>query len=110
MQPRYKIYNRNEMNETEWTMMDNMDIELSKNLLELSLAVELRQYFLDYRIDDRDYEEREMDLGASARLRVHHSPSLYSDWTVGAVFNDRPDSHADEYKDFFVMAALNYEF
>ena len=35
---------------------------------------------------------------------------IYSDWTVGALFNYRPDSRADEYKDFYVMAALNYDF
>ena len=108
--PRYKIYNRNEMREFEWTLSDNMDIDLSKNFLELSLGAGLRQNFLSYEIDESDYDEMELDIDGSAKLRVYHTPSLYSDWTVGALFNYRPDNLADEYKDFYVMAALNYEF
>ena len=56
------------------------------------------------------YDEMELDIEASSKLRIHHTPSLYSDWTLGALFNYRPDNRADEYKDFYVMAALNYEF
>ena len=108
--PRYKIYNRNEMREFEWTLSDNMDIDLSKNFLELSLGAGLRQNFLSYEIDESDYDEMERDIDGSAKLRLYHTPSLYSDWTVGALFNYRPDNLADEYKDFYVMAALNYEF
>ena len=108
--PRYKIYNRNEMREFEWTLTDNMDIVLSKNFLELSLGAGLRQNFLSYEIDNVDFDEMELDVDGSAKLRVYHTPSLYSDWTVGAIFNYRPDNLADEYKDFYVMAALNYEF
>ena len=108
--PRYKIYNRNEMREFEWTLSDNMDIDLSKNFLELSLGAGVRQNFLSYEIENVNYDEMELDVDGSAKLRVYHTPSLYSDWTVGAVFNYRPDNLADEYKDFYVMAALNYEF
>lgn len=108
--PRYKVYNRNEMSEFEWSVMDNLDIELTKDLLELSLSGSLRQNFLSYEIEDEKYDEMELDIEASSKLRVHHTPSLYSDWTLGALFNYRPDNRADEYKDFYVMAALNYEF
>ena len=52
----------------------------------------------------------ELDVDGSAKLRVYHTPSLYSDWTVGAIFNYRPDNRADQYKDFYMIAALNYEF
>ena len=108
--PRYKIYNRNEMREFEWTLSDNMDIDLSRNFLELSLGAGLRQNFLSYEIEEEDYDEMELDVDGSAKLRVYHTPSLYSDWTVGAIFNYRPDNRADQYKDFYMIAALNYEF
>ena len=107
--PRYKIYNRNEMREFEWNLMDNLDLELSKNFLELTLSGNLRQNFLSYEIDDTKYNDKELDIEVSTKLRIHHSAALYSDWTVGSLFNYRPDN-ADEYKDFYVIAALNYEF
>ena len=108
--PRYKIYNRNEMREFEWTLVDNMNLVLSKDFLELTLAGGLRQNFLSYEIDDESYDEMELDVDGSASLRVHHTPALYSDWTIGALFNYRPDNRADQYKDFYVTAAVNYDF
>ena len=65
---------------------------------------------IQYEIDDVDYDELEIDVDGSASLRVYHTPALYSDWTVGSVFNYRPDNKADQYKDFYVTAALNYDF
>ncbi|SMP51744.1 hypothetical protein SAMN05720465_1972 [Fibrobacter sp. UWB10] len=108
--PRYKLYNRNDMSEFEWNFMDNMDITICPKLLELSMGGGIRQNFLSYEIDDTDYDEMELDIDASTKLRVHHSQSLYSDWTVGVLFNYRPDNKADQYKDFYIIAALNYDF
>ncbi|MCQ2124234.1 MAG: hypothetical protein MJZ25_08650 [Fibrobacter sp.] len=108
--PRYKIYNRNDMTEFEWTVMDNMSFPISKNLLDLSLNGGVRQNFLDYKQDGKKVHEMELDIEGSASLRVHHTASLYSDWTLGAIFNYRPDNRADEYKDIFCSAALNYDF
>ena len=108
--PRYKIYNRNDMSEFEWNLMDNLELELKSNFLDLSLSGGLRQNLLSYEIEDEDYDEMEFDLDASAKLRIHHTQSLYSDWTLGTVLNYRPDSKADQYKDFYIIAALNYEF
>lgn len=110
--PRYKIYNRNDMREFEWNLSDNLNIVLSKDLLELSVNGTLRQNFLSYEIDNTDYDDTEFDIDGSASLRVYHnrSKTLYSDWTLGSVYNYRPDSRSDEYKDFYAIAALNYEF
>ena len=110
LSPRYKIYNRNEMREFEWSFADNMDIELSPDFLDLSLAGGVRQNFLKYEIEDTKYDEMELDIDASAKLRIHHSETLYTDWTVGSIFNYRPDSKADQYKDFYIIAAVNYDF
>lgn len=110
--PRYKIYNRNDMREFEWNLSDNLNVVLSKDLLELSVNGTLRQNFLSYEIDNTDYDDTEFDIDGSASLRVYHnrSKTLYSDWTLGSVYNYRPDSRSDEYKDFYAIAALNYEF
>lgn len=110
LMPRYKVYNRNEMREFEWTFMDNMDLELSPDFLELSLSGGVRQNFLSYEIEDTDYDEMELDIDASAKLRIHHTQALYTDWTVGSIFNYRPDNRADQYKDFYIIAAVNYDF
>ena len=108
--PRYKIYNRNDMREFEWSLMDNMEVEIVPEFMDLSLSGGLRQNLLSYEIEDEDYDEMELDIDASAKLRIHLSPSLYTDWTVGSIFNYRPDSKADQYKDFYIIAALNYDF
>ena len=108
--PRYKIYNRNDMSEFEWNLMDNLEMEIKPDFLDLTLSGSLRQNLLSYEIENKNYDEMEFDLDASAKLRVHHSPALYSDWTVGTLLNYRPDNKADQYKDFYIIAALNYEF
>ena len=108
--PRYKVYNRNEMREFEWSFLDNMDVELSRDSLELALSGGLRQNFLSYEIKDQDYDEMELDIDASAKLRIHHTQALYTDWTIGSIFNYRPDNKADQYKDFYIIAAVNYDF
>jgi hypothetical protein len=87
-----------------------MDIELSRDFLELGLSGGLRQNFLSYEIEDKDYDEMELDIDASAKLRIHHTQALYTDWTIGSIFNYRPDNKADQYKDFYIIAAVNYDF
>ncbi len=108
--PRYKSYNRNNMSEFEWALSDNMTIPLSRDFLELSLNGSVRQNFLSYEESGEDKIEMELDVDAAASLRVRHSSTLYTDWTVGSIFNYRPDSRADEYKDLFFIVSLNYEF
>ncbi|MCQ2108728.1 MAG: hypothetical protein MJZ05_08190 [Fibrobacter sp.] len=108
--PRYKIYNRNDMTEFEWTVADNMSFPISEDFLDLTLNGSVRQNFLKYKNDGVKFSEMELDIDGSAALRIHHTPSLYTDWTVGAVFNYRPDNRADEYKDLYFIAALNYDF
>ncbi|MCQ2105335.1 MAG: right-handed parallel beta-helix repeat-containing protein [Fibrobacter sp.] len=108
--PRYKIYNRNEMREFEWALAENMTIPLSEDFLDLNLTGNIRQNFLNYEIDNEKFDEMELDVDAIAALTVHHSPRLYTIWTLGAIFNYRPDSRADEYRDLYGMVSLNYEF
>lgn len=108
--PRYKIYNRNEMREFEWAVSDNLSFPISREFLDLSLNGAVRQNFLNYEEGKNKVKETELDVTGSATLTIHHTPSLKSDWTVGAICNYRPQSRQDEYKDIYGSISLNYEF
>lgn len=108
--PRYKIYNRNDMTEFEWTVMDNMSFPISADFLDLSLGGSVRQNFLNYKLDGDKVHEMELDIDGTASLKVRHTPALHTTWTLGAEINYRPDNRAEEYKDIFGSVALNYEF
>jgi len=109
--PRYKIYNRDDMTDFEWTVADNMTIPLSKNFLDLLLSGSFRQEFQAR--DDEDgsrIEESEMDVSGSGTLRFMHTGNLTSEWTIGAFCAYRPDYKADQYKDLFGMVSVSYSF
>lgn len=108
--PRYKIYNRDDMTEFEWTLSDNMTIPVSKDFLDISLNGNFRQNFLEGNIDGEKLDEMEIDVDGSISLRFHHTASLFTDWTVGSVYNYRPDNRADQYKDFYAIVSMNYSF
>lgn len=108
--PRYKIFNRNNMTEFEWSVNDNMTFPLADQFLELTLNGGVRQNFLDFEIRNEDQSEMELDVDGSVALRVNHTDKLYTEWTVGTVMNYRPDNLADEYKDLYFIASLNYAF
>ncbi|PWJ71837.1 MULTISPECIES: right-handed parallel beta-helix repeat-containing protein [unclassified Fibrobacter] len=108
--PRYKIYNRDDMTEFEWTLSDNMTIPVVKDFLDVSLNGNFRQNFLDRTVDGEDLDEMEIDVDGAISLRFHHTASLFTDWTLGAVYDYRPDNRADQYKDFYAIVSLNYSF
>jgi len=108
--PRYKIYNRYDMTEFEWSLDDNMSFPMVDQLLELTLSGGVRQNFLDYEIDKVAYSEMELDVNGSVALRVNHNDNLYTEWTIGTVMNYRPDNLSDQYKDLYAIASLNYSF
>lgn len=108
--PRYKIFNRYDMTEFEWTMTENVSFPLMERFLELSLNGNLRQNFLDYEVNDDKVSEMELDVDGAVSLRVNHTDQLYSEWTLGAIFDYRPDNKADAYKDLYLTASINYSF
>lgn len=108
--PRYKIFNRNNMTEFEWILDENMTFPMANQFLELTLNGGVRQNFLDYEVRKQKMDEMELDLNGSVALRVNHSDKLYTVWTLGTVMNYRPDNLADEYKDLYIIASLNYSF
>lgn len=107
---RYKTYNRYDMTELEWTVNENMTIPMMDRFMELNLAAGVRQNFLDYEIEDEKYSEMELDVDGSASIRINHSSTLYTEWTLGTVMNYRPDNRSDQYKDAYGIVSLNYSF
>lgn len=106
--PRYKIYNRDSMKEFEWSVAESMEIPLSKDFLELALNGDARQLFVRRHADGKN--EMEADISGSATLRVYYTETLFSDFTLGALYEYRPDSRADEFKDGYGVFTLNYAF
>ena len=108
--PRYKIYNRDDMTEFEWSLNDEVEIPLIPNYFVLNLNCGLRQLFLDRELDGEDASESETDFDGSAALKVFHSDRLTSDWKLGVYMNYRPDRREDDYRDLYGMVSVNYAF
>lgn len=108
--PRYKVYNRNDMTEFEWSLDESMTLPLMNQFMELTLNGSVRQNFLDYEINKVSYDEMELDVDGSMALRFNHTENLYTEWTLGTVMNYRPDNKSDQYKDIYGIASLNYSF
>lgn len=107
---RHKMYHRNEMREYEWTLIDNFNMPLKDGFLELSLNGLARQNILKYKNSGSLVREMEIDFDGSASVRVHHTPAIRTDWTLGYLFDYRPDNRQDDYRDIYVSAAFNYDF
>lgn len=108
--PRYKAYRRAKMREYEGNVSEHLEIPLSRNFMELSIDGSARYEIFRRTENEERIREREADIDGSAGLRTHYSSALYSDLTLGAYYNYRPDNDADEYKDFYGSIALNYAF
>lgn len=106
--PRYKMYKRDSQKEFEWTVSESLEFPIVKEFMELSLNGSFRQDFI--RRHSEGDNESEADIDGSINLRVYFTNNFYSDYTLGAYYNYRPDSRADEYRDYYGIFALNYEF
>ena len=108
--PRFRIYNRDEMGEFEWTLMDNAAFKLKPGFLDLMLHGNIRQNFLSRKEDGKDVHEMEMDLDLSAGLKFQMTERLGTEFTVGSFFNYRPDSESEDYRDIYGSVTVNYDF
>lgn len=106
--PRYKIYNRDNMKEFEWTLDESLEVEVVKDFIDIALNGEFRQEFIRRHSDGTD--EEEADINGSATVRVHYTKDLYSDYTFGANYSYRPDSRSEQFSDYFGVFTLNYAF
>lgn len=106
--PRYKMYNRDSMKELEYSIGEKIGIAFVPEFLELTIGGDITQEFIRRHSDGKN--EMQADIDGFATLRVHYTKDLYSDYTIGSYYNYRPDSRADEYKDYYAQFSLNYDF
>ena len=108
--PRYRTYNRNDMSEFEWNLMESAVIQLNPGFLDLLLQGNIRQNFMSREEEGKTIDEMEMDLDVSLGLRFQLTERLGTEWTVGAFFNNRPDNKSEDYRDIYGMASVTYDF
>ena len=108
--PRYRSYNRNDMSEFEWTLMENATIQLKPNFLDLMLLGSVRQNFISREEEGKNVDEMELDLDLSAGLRFQLTEKLSTEWTLGMYLNSRPDYASEDYRDIYGSASLTYDF
>ena len=107
---RLKNYNRNEMEESEITIEDELEIPFKNRFLILTLNGQFRTMLTEWTESDEDFDESETDVLGKINLRINHSKHFYSDWYTGAAFFYRPDYLANEYKDIYGGINVNYVF
>jgi len=108
--PRYRSYNRNDMSEFEWSLMENTSVKLNPGFLDLLFNGNIRQTFMSRTEDGRKIDEMEMDLDLSVGLRFQLTKSLSTECAFGTFLNYRPDNESEDYRDIYGTASLNYDF
>ena len=108
--PRFKNYERNDMNEHEFTVTDELEISFMKRFLVLGLSGEFRYLTIDWEEDGVSEDETETDVLGNVNLRVNHTKRLSTEWYTGAALYYRPDNMSDEYKDIYGGVRVNYVF
>ena len=100
--PRFRVYNRDDVSEFEWNLLDNASIQLKPNYLDLMLHGNIRQNFMSRKEDGKNVDEMEMDLDLTEMLGI--------EFNVGAFFNYRPDNASDDYRDIYSLISMSYDF
>lgn len=108
--PRYKIYNRDDMSELEWTLMENMTIPISPKFVELSLSVGYRRYSLSRTENGKNADELEFDFDGSMALRFQHTKIFSTEWLFGTIVNSRPDNPSEAYTDIYGSFSAKVDF
>ena len=108
--PRFRIYNRDDMSEFEWNLLDNAMIQLNPGFLDLMLHGNIRQNFMSRKEDGKDVHEMEMDVDLSAGLKFQFTERLGTEFTFGTFLNYRPDNESEDYRDIYGSVSVNYDF
>jgi len=108
--PRFKSYKRDDMQENEITIADELEIPLMDRLMILGLGGEFRYLTTSWEADGLDLDETEMDVLGNINLKVNHTKHWNSEWFAGTAMYYRPDNHMDEYKDIYGGVRVNYVF
>ena len=108
--PRFRVYNRDDMSEFEWNLLDNATIQLKPDFLDLLLHGNIRQNFMSRKEDGKKVEEMEMDLDFSTGLKFQISEKLSTECAFGMFFNYRPDNASEDYRDIYGLISMSYDF
>lgn len=108
--PRFRLYNRNDVSEFEWNLLDNASIQLNPGFLDLLLHGNIRQNFMSRKEEGKSVDEMEMDMDFSAGLKFQWTEKLSTELTAGAFFNYRPDNASEDYRDIYGSISVNYDF
>lgn len=110
VKPRFKKYNRDDMEEAELTVNDELEIPFLRDFLVFGINGEFRYMATTWEENKKEANERETDFIGSASLRINHSEHFYSEWIVGTGIFYRPDNLSNEYKDVYGGLNLSYTF
>jgi len=108
--PRFKTYNRDDMEEAELTVSDELEIPFLREFLVLGFNGEFRYMATTWEEGNKDANEKETDFIGNTSLRINHSKHFYSEWVFGAGIFYRPDYLSNEYKDIYGGLNLSYTF
>ena len=108
--PRYRSYNRNDMSEFEWSLMDNATVQLRPGFLDMLLHGSVRQNFMSREEEGENVDEMEMDLDLSAGVKFQMTERLSTEFTLGVFLNYRPDNTSEDYRDVYGSASISYDF
>lgn len=108
--PKFKTYSRDDLEESEVHISEELDIPLHSGLFLLSLNGDMCYTITTWSEQSEDMKEKDLDLLGNILFHVNHSSHLYSEYFIGAGFYHRPENLSNEYKDFYGGINLNYTF
>lgn len=108
--PRFKTYEYDDMEESEISISDELEIPFLNEFLLFCLNGEMDYLMTTWNEQGKDHKEKELDVIGDMRFRVNHSEHFYSEYIVGAGIYYRPSDLSNEYKDIFGGINLNYTF
>lgn len=108
--PRFKSYERDDMEELEIIVDEEFSISLIDKFLLMDLSGTFRFMETTWNDNGTDQSETETDYIGAINLRVNHTKHFYSEWGGGISVYSRPDDLSSEYTDIFCGASASYIF
>lgn len=108
--PRFKTYTYSDIEESEFTIADEIELSFYDNFFILGLDGEFRYMISNWDTDGAQTSEKESDIIGNMRFKFNHTKRLFSEWVLGAGIYYRPDNLSNEYKDVYGGVNLGYAF
>ena len=107
---RYKTYNRDDMDEFEFIIEDEIEIPFMSRFLILGLNASFRLMDTGWKEDGVEISETEMDIISNVNVCINHTKKFYTEWFVGIADYSRPDNKSSEYSDIYMGVNAYYVF